>query len=267
MLELSTLTALTIVVFTLSILMTRFDLVQNCRFDKCGFRAETLALGGTQNSFSIVIAGLSIVALLFTKRLNFFIIFSSFSLYLTSLGGSRTALIAQALCTTFLMFFKKEHLSLLKKISFIAIFLIVLLISALPVFLTFDRSFITGRGRLWEYAKESLGSNLILGNGPSFWTSLFSEAGFYANYGTHNIWLDSLVSFGLVGTFLFLLLILDIFKTSIFSPYGVLVLYVLLIGTTESSFQVWKFTHGTVLLFLFLFSLRVSKPKFESIQN
>jgi O-antigen ligase len=149
---------------------------------------------------------------------------------------------------------------ILHKITFI----VSLGLSLLPLLMTFSDDAFTSRGVLWRSAKQLINDSPIIGNGQSYWTHQFSSQGFVANYGTHNIWLDNLVAFGFVGLSLFMFTLLSIRRRRVNSELYVLLATVFILGTTESSFQLWKLSGGMPFFLLILLFSKEAKSLIQA---
>lgn len=231
------------------------DGLTECRFDKCLVFSKTFDFAGSQNGFSISVALLGIALMYIQKSFRLRLLVFCIFLYLTLLGGSRSAVSTLLIIGTVLIFSKvlisRIQVWILMKITFV----ISLGISLLPVYVTFSDEAFTSRGVLWRNAKEQIKESLISGNGQSFWTHQFSSGGFVANYGTHNIWLDNLVAFGVVGLALFLLTVFSISRNRERLELNALLSAVFILGSTESTFQFWKLSGGIpFFLMIILFS-------------
>ena len=231
------------------------DGLTDCRFDKCLVFSKTFDFGGSQNGFSISVALLGMALMHIQKSFRLRLVVFCIFLYLALLGGSRSAVYTLLIIGTILIFSNflrsRVQIWILMKITFV----ISIGISLLPVFVTFSDDAFTSRGVLWRNAKEQIKERLLSGNGQSFWTHQFSSGGFVANYGTHNIWLDNLVAFGIVGLVLFLLTIISLSRNRERLELNALLSAVFILGSTESTFQFWKLSGGIpFFLIIILFS-------------
>lgn len=234
------------------IITTFFNGLTPCREDKCLVFEYTFDFSGSQNGFSISVALLGIALVFIQKSFRIRIYVLLLVIYLTLLGGSRTAVYTVVIIGLVQLFSTISQSNRLKralhKITFIGSFGL----SLSPLYMTFSDDAFTSRGVLWRSAKQLIQESPIIGNGQSYWTHQFSTRGFVANYGTHNIWLDNLVAFGFVGLSLFVLTLLSIRRRREKSELYVLLAAVFILGTTESSFQLWKLSGGIPFFLLVL---------------
>lgn len=241
------------------VIITFFDGLTTCRADKCLVFEYTFNFGGRQNGFSISVALLGIALAFIQKNFRRRLYVLCLVIFLTILGGSRTAVYTVmiiGLVQLFSIIFQNYALNrILHKI----IFIFSLGLSLLPLFMTFSDDAFTNRGVLWRSARQLINNSPVIGNGQSYWTHQFSSQGFVANYGTHNIWLDNLVSFGFVGLSLFILTLLSIRKERVKSELYLLLATVFILGTTESSFQLWKLSGGMPFFLLIIMFSKKTK--------
>ena len=241
------------------VIATFFDGLTPCRADKCLVFEYTFNFGGSQNGFSISVALLGIALAFIQKNFRRRIYVLCLVIFLAILGGSRTAVYTVIIIGLVLLFstiFQNYALNrILHKITFVG----SLGLSLLPLFMTFSDDAFTSRGVLWRNAKQLINDSPIIGNGQSYWTHQFSSQGFVANYGTHNIWLDNLVSFGFVGLSLFMLTLLSIRRKIVNSDLYLLLATVFILGSTESSFQLWKLSGGMPFFLLILMFSKETK--------
>ena len=232
--------------------------LMDCRMDKCLIVTKTFNFVGSQNSFSISVALLGITLMYIQKDLRQRIYIFIIALYLTILGGSRSAVYTLIIIGTLLALAKV----LKSRVLILLIMRVTLVISLggslIPIYMTFTDDAFTSRGILWRKAKEQIRENWILGNGQSFWTRQYSFGGFVANYGTHNIWLDNLVAFGFVGLVLFLTTLISIKIDRESSELYVLLSAIFILGSTESSFQFWKLSGGIPYFLVLLLIHKIS---------
>jgi exopolysaccharide production protein ExoQ len=158
--------------------------------------------------------------------------------YIFTRGGKTGKQILGLFITTIILFLFLVYLYLTAK----RINPGVLLISALGKNTTF-----TGRTSIWKVSIESLdGMKLFIGYGfNSFWSTLGeanvarSLVGFRA-FNSHNGYIELTLSLGLVGLFLYVFLIVNLFRsaleTSKFYPLAVsFVIWILTVNTMESA--------------------------------
>jgi hypothetical protein len=249
------------------VIATFFDGLTQCRADKCLVFEYTFNFGGSQNGFSISVALLGIALVFVQRSFRRRLYVLCLVIPLAILGGSRTAvytLVGIGLVQLFSTISQNYGLiRILHKITFIG----SLGLSLLPLFMNFSDDAFTSRGVLWRSAKQLINDSPIIGNGQSYWTHQFSSQGFVANYGTHNIWLDNLVAFGFVGLSLFIFTLLSIRRRRVNSERYVLLATVFILGTTESSFQLWKLSGGMPFFLLILLFSKEAKSLIQASNN
>jgi len=234
------------------VIATLFDGLIPCRADKCLVIGYTFDFRGSQNGFSISVALFGIALTFVQKSFKTRLYVLCVVIFLTILGGSRaavyTVLIIGILQLLSISFRNYAINRMLHKITF----MLSLGISVLPLFMDFSDDAFTSRGVLWRNAKQLIIDSPIIGNGQSYWTHQFSSQGFVANYGTHNIWLDNLVSFGLVGLSLLIILLFSIMRKGVETELYLLLAAMFILGTIESTFQMWKLSGGMPFFLLIL---------------
>jgi O-antigen ligase len=263
-LRLSAIYAFTLILISQLIHLAGSQSTAPCRLDKCIYFDFVYSGNGNGLGLRIMFISLVICALGNSHRL--FIFGLLIVPYLVFLGG-RTSLYVYLLCFSLL------HLVRIVAISWRsplrkAIVYISFTISLIPVFVSFDDATFTFRGQLWNSAKRIFSENVLIGHGPSYWVYIGGDLGFFANNGTHNIWLDSLVSGGILSAIIFgywvliTNLKLNLTQPDLFILIGALVLA----GTVESVFSFWKIAFGFPVVVTMLL-LRTSMEEEEYIKE
>lgn len=236
--------------------------VTACRLDKCSL--FTSVYNGNGNGLGLRIMFISLFICTFITGRKKIALGTLVLPYLLFLGG-RTSLYVYALCFVLLQLINNIAISrrilLMKSALFTAV-----VISLIPVFVTFKDESFTYRGQLWSSARRLWTQSLLIGHGPSYWVYMGGELGFVANNGTHNIWLDSLVGGGiLAGMFFAFWAIKYGFAISSVQPEMLIVLVSLLLsGMVESVFSFWKIAFGfPVIVSVLLLKLDFSKQEFR----
>jgi hypothetical protein len=250
-----------------AVVVIGFDGLGQCRADKCMIINKTLNFSGSQNSFSISIALLGLVLIYLQKsHLMRFQLLTIIG-FLSILGGSRSAIYTLITVGIFLILPFWDNKSFVKRFLNSWVLVLSVVLSLFPVYSNVRDDAFTTRGILWRNAKTLISNNPIIGNGQSYWTHQFSSGGFVANYGTHNIWLDNLVAFGLVGFILFLCILASMLIRQNNSELKLLLAAIFILGTTESSFQLWKLSGGVPFFILVMLLSRFSDSKSQIVQR
>jgi len=191
-----------------------------------------------------------------------FLIFLT-TLFLSMSGGSRSAVYTLICLGSVILLTPAFKTLQIERIVHGLAFYGALLVSLFPFYSNNNDSAFTSRGVLWRNAKSAIQRSPIIGNGQSYWTHQFSQGGFVANYGTHNIWMDNLVAFGAVGAAIFVIIIFGIYKTCEESEFKVLLSVVFILGASESSFQLWKLSGGVPFFLVLVILCEI--PKLNSM--
>jgi hypothetical protein len=174
-----------------------------CRSDKCGLTSYVYSPDGLGNALGLAIALLIPVSLIALPRKRLLAGAVGLSAVI-AVSDTRSSVVAVILGLgfCFVTSFHQSRTSL-NSGRFIAIF--GLGASLLPVLVPFSSDAFTGRGALWEQARSIVEMSPLLGVGPSFWVNQIRTVNFAANYSPHNIWWESLVAVGFIGTTLLVL--------------------------------------------------------------
>lgn len=216
------------------------NILVDCRLDKCLVFSQSIDNRYGGNSLGLTIALISILSLFFIQsiwRLLLTIVIDTIVLFIP---GSRTAIVGYLFVSTCFIILYTTRSPKMRRYFAYTLMLIAFIISLFPIFGSYGESSFTRRGILWKVALRLVSEQSVIGYGPSFWSYQKGSGGFDANYGTHNIWLDYLVGFGIVGTFLLFLTVLLILRNSN-REVGILLTSTLLVmGTTESILLLWR---------------------------
>jgi len=181
-----------------------------CRTDKCSRWGVALGALTTGNALGMYLAAATAISLVSARKKSSFLLLLIASLILTELTSSRSGLyawyvMAASAVTYFLARRLRSHLPLV---------LAALVVSATAVaipLMNWSPRELTFRPVLWWNAIDLFKDNPILGYGASFWVrneySFPTGTGFAmsANYSTHNMFTELLISCGVTGTFAFVL--------------------------------------------------------------
>jgi len=196
------------VIGSLALIFPR-GMVGQCRGDKCSLWGESLGMIGTGNALGLflAVAG-AICALLATRMISFFLI-SFASLMLVDLTSSRSAIVALGLGLVVALAFK---ISMSTDASWPLVSSVILLAAAaliIPLWPWTQNAF-TGRSELWERALVLLSESPLFGYGSSYWVSQTTTSALTANYATHNLFAEVLVSSGIVGAMVLALAVISV---------------------------------------------------------
>ncbi len=169
----------------------------SCRADKCTSLGFVFAPEGSQSNVISLTLGLLVALIDFKKKYSWILTNSICLILIAEFAGGRSGTIAGLACLISVLIFKftkgrtsKTYKLFLSSLCFF---------SLIPVFFTFNTSSFTGRSSLWIIAKQFISESILFGYGASFWIRLPATNEIQANYSPHNIWLEILVSTGLVG--------------------------------------------------------------------
>ncbi|WP_299576193.1 O-antigen ligase family protein [uncultured Williamsia sp.] len=171
--------------------------VGNCRTDKCGTAgvALTSAFAGNGNILGLSVALLLPFALV-NRRWPQAVSLVVAVLAIGELAGSRTAMIGVVIVVAMTVGLRVTP----SRRAVLTLGLVgSLMLSLLPVLLSYGDEAFSFRGTLWNQAKELIARNLVLGEGPAAWERLGANSVYDANYSPHNGWLDMTVSVGVAG--------------------------------------------------------------------
>jgi O-antigen ligase len=179
-------------------ILNPIDAISACRSDKCNILGFIFSPDGGQSNVLSLTFGL-LVAFLDLKRNYPWILVNSICLItLANFTGGRTGTLAGMACFLSISIFKMTSKKA-KKVH--ALYLTSAVIFSLtPLVFVYDPLSFTGRPILWAAAKHFILEAPFFGHGASFWIRLQATSELQANYSPHNIWLELLVSTGVVGT-------------------------------------------------------------------
>ena len=237
--------------------------VQDCRLDKCFISPLIFSVQNAGNGLGISTLLIAMVLMPLSKRAEFLYLFAIFA-YVLILSGSRSSLLV-FLIMTIVIGFSNALQSKKQKILGKILLVTFIFISTIPTFYNFPGSAFTYRGILWIGAKGIIKHAEITGNGPSFWVRLGNDFGFYANYGTHNIWLDYSVAFGIWTCIVLMVWILRAYINieAEFAPLRYLLLAMVLLGTVESDLYMWTAGSSIAGIVMLIVTIRVDQGKID----
>ncbi len=220
------------------------SILVDCRLDKCLVFSQSIDNRYGGNSLGLTIALISILSLFFISGFLRLILTIIIDITILLIPGSRTALAGYLfIATCFIFMYLAKSAKMRKYFGYILI-VFAFIVSMFPIYGSYQETSFTRRGVLWKVALRLISEHGIIGYGPSFWSYQKGSGGFDANYGTHNIWLDYLVGFGVLGALLLFMTILLILRNSNREAGILLASALLVLGTTESILLLWRPTIG-----------------------
>ncbi|TDL37473.1 O-antigen ligase family protein [Kocuria rosea] len=183
---------------TATALVARDNVIGPCRDDKCPLIGEVLwsPITGNGNFLGLAVAILLPWAIARLRPLALLPAMVGATAFV-ELSGSRSAL-GTAVAVVFVVGVTR----ILKRGSrsgAYALLAVGLSASIITAIFPFDRGFATYRGGLWGRARDLIESHPIAGSGPYLWVRLPDETRFFANYSPHNLWLDLILSGGIIA--------------------------------------------------------------------
>ena len=254
-----------------SMLLQSQPQVGSCRSDKCNFFKSVITPLGEQSNFMSMTFALIAPLLLSYISGKKFALASIAILVNIDLTGGRTGLFAAVIVVFTVLLLKSNKIRNTRGIY--SMFLAFgLLISSIPVMFTFPNDAFTGRGLIWQFAKNEAVKNPILGAGPSFWVRLAENTSTVSLYSAHNIWLEIAASTGIIAAFSFYLGMTRLLykntaeNKSIIAP---IIISLLLCGTFEVPILPYRLIQnpGIYLFLLYITSLRINLSESRELRN
>lgn len=169
-----------------------------CRLDKCSLWGEQLGQMGDANAIGMAAAATGVIAAACLERRWLALPYLTGVAGIVDLASSRSALLplafggAGVLATRFL---RGRIVSLIT----VALALSIIGVQVYVASSTWNFDAFTGRGVLWDRAQILIGQSPLWGYGPSFWVRQDATSAIVANYSSHNLILELLVSTGALG--------------------------------------------------------------------
>jgi O-Antigen ligase len=181
-------------------------LLGSCRLDKCSVWGQQLGALGTGNAFGLTLAFAAPSLIIAAKSWRGALLAIPSTLAIIDLSASRSALISWIFGVAACLIYRgSRHISLPRRLSMVAIPLVGAVgATAYVAVAQWDSAALTGRGALWLRAHEIISNSPFFGVGPSFWVRQQATDEVFANYATHNLVLEVLVSLGSVGFIFFI---------------------------------------------------------------
>jgi len=245
-----------IIVHLFVLLLQDFPTIGSCRSDKCNFFGAVLTPFGIQSNLLSMTYSFIAAFLLFFVRGRIFAISSLILLVNTDISGGRTGLLSLIFVIVCVIISKRSMDQSRRKFIYFGL-IPALFLSFFPVILKHSASAFTGRGYLWEIAKNEITENPYLGVGPSFWVRLSETTSSISFYSAHNIWLELAVSTGLISASLFFIGYVSILFTVL--PQRVafttpIIIAFLVCGAFEAPVMPYRLVQNPGFYFLLLYS-------------
>lgn len=170
-----------------------------CRSDKCSLWDVQIGSAGSANALGVALAATAVVACIGLRpRATVAVCF--LALAIIDLTCSRSALfvIGAGIASAVVPISAGRIGDVYRRLILVATGLLVLIIP----FLNWGPEELTERPILWDRAKLLIADNPVFGYGTSFWVRQGRTNELAANYSTHNLGLETLVSFGALGLLL-----------------------------------------------------------------
>ena len=190
-----------------SALLAPGPLIGSCRLDKCSVWGVQIGPGGTGNAIGLIVVIMAAFTMMAVKRWRDLALVFSSALLFGDATGSRSALLLLLIAIPTAIMRRGSN----SRRNWRMMVPLVVSLGAVVYVATGEWSAdaATGRGQLWTLAQRLIRNSPIWGYGPSFWVRQDGRNGISTNYASHNLLLETLVSFGAFGllvlTFLCLL--------------------------------------------------------------
>ena len=185
---------------TLAVIVNPGRVVENCRVDKCGVTAQVLTSPFAGNGNMLGIASVLLVTFACANLTLWRCVVLLAGVWAVQLVAmSRTAMFVLVVVSVALLLIKvSKTLQWQLRVAFTAL-TVGFCASGYPLFVNSSGSSYSGRGYLWQAARDAIGQAPVFGHGPSYWYLIAKNALFDANYSPHNGWYDVLVAVGAWG--------------------------------------------------------------------
>jgi hypothetical protein len=177
------------------------SIVGACRLDKCSLWGQQLGELGTGNALGVAIATLAFSVVLTARKSGGALIGIVASGLLVDLCSSRSALIMWSLSVLAALLIRTTTRMRIQVRTRLMTALTVgtAVLVCVVAFTKWQPDAFTYRGVLWLTAQELILQNPLLGRGSTYWVRQPITTALTANYSTHNLALEVLVSTGVVG--------------------------------------------------------------------
>jgi O-antigen ligase len=179
----------------------RGAIIGACRLDKCSLWGQQLGELGSGNALGVAIAVLVFPIVLIAKRNVWAIIAVVCSGLLVDLCSSRSALIIWVFAAVAALLIRTtgRMRTRVRMRLVTALTSVTALIVAGVAVATWSPDAFTSRGVLWLRAQEIILENPLLGVGSTFWVRQPQTTALLANYSSHNLALEVVLSTGVLG--------------------------------------------------------------------
>lgn len=174
------------------------DMIGQCRSDKCSIWGESLGTVGTGNALGLFVALMGPITAIFANRLKPGVLITVGSYLLVDLTSSRSALTAWGIGMAVVMVFVLCRKARWRWPIGLTAVLVSGAVIVIPLWPWREGTF-TGRSELWQSALVLFQQSPLFGFGSSYWVGQSATSSISANYATHNLLTEMLVSGGLVG--------------------------------------------------------------------
>jgi O-antigen ligase len=169
-----------------------------CRLDKCSIWGQALGPLGTGNSLGVVLAVLGAVSLLAASTRQRALAVLGGSFLLVDLTSSRSGFTTWMIGLGVLIMYKICVHFRSRLVALLTLVGVTAAAVAVPLW-DWGQGDFSGRVELWRAALDKFSESPIFGFGPSFWVRQTASSELNANYSTHNLFTELLMSAGLVG--------------------------------------------------------------------
>lgn len=222
---------LSLVMLAACIIFSPGQLIGPCRGDKCSVWGLAIGPLGTGNAFGLYLALVAGLSVLLSRNTFTAVLATLASLTLVDATSSRSALLAWVIGVSAAYVWRWAPAG--RRIALIATGLVTAAFLVAMGTHTWRPEEFTGRANLWAVAKEQFSSSPIFGYGPSFWVRQDPTSYVEANYATHNLLWEMLISGGIIGATLLVLAVLSLLRSGHESLQGsTLVLVTALMGNS-----------------------------------
>jgi O-antigen ligase len=172
-----------------------------CRLDKCSVFQMQLGSLGDANSVGMTVAVIGVLAAQSLQKRSRIVPYLIAVAAIVDLSVSRSALLPLALGTAAVLAYRflPRRSTRVALAALVCVGVVAILVVAMG---TWSRNDFTGRGSLWVRAQKLIAEQPIFGYGSSFWVRQTETSGVVANYSTHNVLLEVLLSAGAIGLLL-----------------------------------------------------------------
>lgn len=191
-------TGIVVALIAAAYLLRPSTMIGACRLDKCSVWGLSLGAEGAGNAVGMFLAGAGALCLIMAAGWKSYALIAAGSFLLSDLTSSRSSMngwwIGFAISLAY-------WLSVATKRR-VWVSLAALGVAAAVAWLPLQpwrADEFTGRAILWQTAQNAFDASPLFGHGSSFWVHGAGVSGVDVNYATHNIFMEIIVSGGIVG--------------------------------------------------------------------